>query len=65
MHRLTGSKETATYLHQCAHGISYADIQLLSTDCASQVTRNYSHNLSAGFQKGKAVHIFIDNSDGI
>ena len=26
VHRLTGSKETANYLHQCGHGILYADI---------------------------------------
>ena len=32
VHRSTGSKETANYLHQYGHGMSYADIQLLNTD---------------------------------
>ena len=61
---MTGSKETANYLHQCGHGILYADIQLLNTDWVNRVTRNSSHKLPSEFQKGKAVHISIDNSDG-
>ena len=64
VHQLIGSKETANYLHQCGHGISYADIQLLNTDWANRVTKNSSHKLLSKFQKGKAVHMSIDNSDG-
>ena len=30
----------------------------------NRVTRNSSHKLPSEFQKGKAVHISIDNSDG-
>ena len=61
---LKGSRETADYLHQCGHRISYADIKLLNTYWANRVTRYSSHNLPNRFQKGKAVHIFVDNSNG-
>ena len=64
VHRFTAGKETANYLRHCGHGVSYADIQFLNTDWANRVTRNSSHNLTAEFQKGKAVHISIDKSDG-
>ena len=43
--------------------MSYADIQLLNTDWANRVTRNSSLKLPSEFQKGKAVHISIDNTD--
>ena len=58
VHRLRGSNETANYLHQCGHYISYVDIQLLKTSWASRVTRHSSHNLPAKFQNRKAVYIY-------
>lgn len=51
VHRLTGSKEAANYLHQCGHGILYAYSLLLNTDWENRKPRNSSHNLS--FRKEK------------
>ena len=61
VHRLRDSIETANYLHECGHGISYADIQLLNTDWANWVTRNSSHNLPVqSFRKEKQyIHPLI------
>ena len=64
IHRLTGSKETVRYLHNCGHGISYNDIQLLSSDWAKKESKSAKHGVPKSIQKQKAVHISIDNSDG-
>ena len=60
VHWLTGSKEVASLLHKCGHGISYKDVLSLSNSWAQSVRKT----LPATIAPGKPFHVTLDNSDG-
>ena len=51
IHRMTGSKETLRYLHNCGHGISYNDIQLLNSEWAKIGLRSSKVQLPQSIEK--------------
>ena len=64
VHRLIGSKDAVNLMHRCAYGIAYTDVRLLNNLWADEVSRTSRSDLPVVFEKGKPLHISIDNPDG-
>ena len=64
IHRITGSKEVASLIHKCGHGLSYSDVRLLNNTWAQQVTSKSVSKVALGVIPGRAPHVTLDNSDG-
>ena len=62
LHRLTGSREVANYVHKSNHAISYDAIRMQNQAWARMVTGKKSH--AAHLRKGVVTHSTIDNNDG-
>ena len=62
--RITGSKEVASLMHKCGHGLYYSDVRLLNNTWAQQGTAKSVSKVALGVIPGRAPHVTLDNSGG-